>query len=1087
MKYKKFFLIIFIVICLFSIVNVSASDANDTIMASDYNSIENEEVISLDLPILGATNDGSFSDLANEIAQSKGELNLTKNYKYTSSDSVYKNGILISKSIVINGNGFTLNGKKQARIFEITNSNVVLNNICFMGAYSHVYAHAGGAAIYWSGVNGTLNNCSFEDSDVNYGGAVYWSGANGTLSNCNFVKSYATDDYCGAVYWSGANGTLSNCSFVDSYSFGDYGAVTWRGSYGTLSDCSFVDSTLFSGGCGAAVNWRGSYGTLSDCNFVNSTVYDGFGGAVAWYGDNGAVIDCSFINSSITTNNGIGGGIYFNGKNCSLLNSTFKNNFAANSTNFYSTYPLETDYKMDTAIIANDSSIYYDGPSNVYLKLIDENSNILVGEQVRIFFNNEYYYRTTNADGIINILNQTKLLPNNYRTIVYYDGSGKYKSSNISFVMTVLKAVTHFDGNDVVVSDANDAVATVTLKDTNDNIISGVKVRITVGSLSKTNVTDKNGQFSLNFSSLGSGEYTITAKSASTNLYEEANISLRGYIDYVRTDVTLWVPDVKIKYGDSGIAVATLKDENGSILSGINVKLSVGNLVKTAKTDANGQVSLDFSSLGPGQYYIIAQSGKTNEYNPTSTTAVVIITSNTTLTFSSTEIRYGTANSIFATLKDESDSPVFNVNVKLVVGNLSIVTKTNQKGQVSLDISSLKPGEYSLSARSAITNVYNVSKANAKLTIISDTTLTIPKVNVKYGDKGVVVATLKDGKGDIFKGVKVKLVVGNLTKISRTDENGQVSLDISSLGPGDYKIGARSAKLDFYNEVKAYSTASIYENRVTPTLTIPNVAIDYGTGVAVATLKDADGNVVSGVKVKLVVGNLTKIARTDKNGQISLEFSDFKPGVYRIAARSASTCIYNEVKAYAKATVSINTTLIIPDITTRYGSFHRVVATLKDLNGNVVPDVRVKLSVGGLSHTEKTDVNGQISWVMSGLKDGLYNLSAKSASTNIYHAAKAYAKVVVTIPSMLSVKSVNVTHGSGVVVATLITVNGFEIKNADVELSVGNLTKIAKTDNFGKVSLDISSLKPGEYQIVAKFAGNELYLPTENYARAVVN
>jgi hypothetical protein len=873
---------------------------------------------------------------------------------------------------------------------------------------------------------------------------------------------------------------------VKSYSSDYYGAVTWLGSYGTLSDCSFVDSRIIEGD-GAAVYWSGSYGTLSKCSFVDSNVYSGFGGAVAWYGNNGTVIDCSFINSTVKSE-GFGGGIYFNAENCSLLNSTFKSNSAPEGPNWYSKNPLKQEFNLDTTIDASDSSIYYDSPSSVYLKLIDQNGDILVGEQIRIFLNNEYYYRTTNDKGIIYIFNQTKLLPNTYRAIVYYDGNGNYKPTTGSFVMKVKKIVTHFDGSDVVVSDANDAVASVTLKDIDNNIISGVKVKLTVGNLSKIAGTDKNGQISLNFSSLGPGEYTITANSASTDIYMKANLTLRGYIDYVRTDVTLTVPDVTIKYGDAGIAVATLKDENGSILSGINVKLSVGNLSMKAKTDANGQVSLDFSSLIPGQYRIIAQSAKTNEYNSAKTLAVATITSNTTLTFPSTEIQYGATDYIFATLKDESGSPVSNVNVKLVVDNRQAIAKTDQKGQVSFYISNLEPGEYNISAKSAKTNVYNESRASSKFTIISNTILTIPRVDVKYGDKGVVVATLKDAKGNVLKDYKVKLVAGNLTKISRTDENGQVSLDISSLEPGDYRIGARSAKLDFYNEDKAYSTLSIYENRVNPTLTIPNVAIDYGTGVAVATLNDANGNAVSGVKVKLVVGNLTKIARTDANGQISLKFSDFEPGVYRIAARSAKTCIYNEVKAYAKATISINTTLTVPDITVGAGSYGRVVATLKDINGNVVSDVKVKLSVAGLSQTEKTDANGQVSWLIPvTFKAGLYNLSARSASTNIYHAAKAYAKFTVTIPTMFSIPSVVVKKGSGVVVATLCDVNGHIIPDVNVKLSVGNLNKVIKTDKSGKVSMDISSLKPGEYQVTAKFEGTEIYLATEGHSKVTVS
>ena len=463
------------------------------------------------------------------------------------------------------------------------------------------------------------------------------------------------------------------------------------------------------------------------------------------------------------------------------------------------------------------------------------------------------------------------------------------------------------------------------------------------------------------------------------------------------------------------------------------------------------------------------------------------VTSNTTLTFNSTEIQYGTTDSIVATLKDETNSPVVNVNVKLVVGNLSVVAKTNQKGQVSLNISDLKPGEYNMAARSAATGVYNGAKANAKLTIISNTTFKIPKVNVKYGDKGIVVATLKDARGNPVSGVKVKLVVGNLTQITRTDENGQVSLDISSLKPGDYKIGARSASTCAYNEVKGYSTASIYKNRVNPTLTIPNVAADYGNGVAVATLKDARGNPVSGVKVKLVVGNLTQIARTDENGQVSLDISGFEPGVYRIAARSASTSLFNEVKVYAKATISINTKFTVHDTTADTLSIFTVVTTLKDARGKPVFGVKLNLTFGDITVYRKSDASGQASFEGGGFEPGLYNFTVKSSPTDIYHAAEGHAKVTITSPTTLTIPDVNVKQGSGVVVATLKDVRGNPVSGVKVKLVVGNLTQIARTDENGQVSLDISGFEPGVYRIAARSASTSLFNEVKVYAKATIS
>jgi hypothetical protein len=62
---------------------------------------------------------GTFTDLARDIATAENELSLTRNYIYDEiTDSDYNDGVTIDKSIVINGNNFTINGNKQVRILS---------------------------------------------------------------------------------------------------------------------------------------------------------------------------------------------------------------------------------------------------------------------------------------------------------------------------------------------------------------------------------------------------------------------------------------------------------------------------------------------------------------------------------------------------------------------------------------------------------------------------------------------------------------------------------------------------------------------------------------------------------------------------------------------------------------------------------------------------------------------------------------------------------------------------------------------------------------------------------------------------------
>ena len=105
---------------------------------------------------------GFFDELAERINATPegGLLILDRDYMYVNGSN---KGIVISKPIVIDGNGHTLDGCKLSRMFNVTSDNVTLKNINFVNgnAFGRYFAIAGGGAIYWYGANGLVENCNF--------------------------------------------------------------------------------------------------------------------------------------------------------------------------------------------------------------------------------------------------------------------------------------------------------------------------------------------------------------------------------------------------------------------------------------------------------------------------------------------------------------------------------------------------------------------------------------------------------------------------------------------------------------------------------------------------------------------------------------------------------------------------------------------------------------------------------------------------------------------------------------------------------------------------------------------------------------
>ena len=131
--------------------DVDADDTNGTALATADTDVvkQSNDPSSLTLPnndTVLSEGEGSFTDLNTTIANG-GTVTLDSNYKYSSGDEAYKNGITITKNLNLTGNGnIVIDGNKQARIFNIEEGiTVTLKGITFINGN----ATGNGGAILW--------------------------------------------------------------------------------------------------------------------------------------------------------------------------------------------------------------------------------------------------------------------------------------------------------------------------------------------------------------------------------------------------------------------------------------------------------------------------------------------------------------------------------------------------------------------------------------------------------------------------------------------------------------------------------------------------------------------------------------------------------------------------------------------------------------------------------------------------------------------------------------------------------------------------------------------------------------------------
>ena len=140
-------------------------------------------------------------------------LNLAHNY--TRDKSIDGDmAVTISKDLVINGNGFTLDSKNGGGVFFMSNRpNVDINNLNIVNSKSKW-----GSAIWGYINNMSVNNCRFINCSAKFeGGAINLVGKVLTITNSTFINNTA-DENGGSLIVMGINTVIRDCIFINSNS-----------------------------------------------------------------------------------------------------------------------------------------------------------------------------------------------------------------------------------------------------------------------------------------------------------------------------------------------------------------------------------------------------------------------------------------------------------------------------------------------------------------------------------------------------------------------------------------------------------------------------------------------------------------------------------------------------------------------------------------------------------------------------------------------------------------------------------------------------------------------------------------------------
>ena len=638
--------------------------------------------------------------------------------------------------------------------------------------------------------------------------------------------------------------------------------------------------------------------------------------------------------------------------------------FAGNSE-----YTAAVNKTIDVTVSLNDASV----------RVNNETLDLLVGDVFSIVavtspagLNVTY---VADDSGVVSIDENgvcTALREGTGSILVIVGGDGVYAENSTEILVSVSKIPTNISAAgafDLKVLDEVDAGADLT---------PAAAGNLTYASTNSSVVIVEDGKIK----ALGEGTATITISFAGDDIYaaaESKNIT-----------VTVSLNDASVSVNDETLVYLFVDDDFSIVAvtspSGLNV---------TYVADDSGVVSIDENGVGTalkeGTGSILVKVGGDGVYAENSTVVtftVSKISTEITIDSDSLDLFVGDETVIVAALTSDDTG-----NVTFTSSNESVVEVDAEgnviaqgKGQAIITVSFAGNNKYAAAENRTITVTVSLNDAN--VTVDNDT------LDLKVGETYAINAT--------------KHPDTILLDITYTSSNSSVATVnekgiVTAVGEGTAVITVEVGDDEIY--AKNSTNVTVTVSKVSTEIAAKSITTTYNVNkYLVITLKDANGNALSGVNVNVNL-NGAKTLATDKNGQVKVSTKGLAPKTYAAKITFAGNNKYNGSSADVKVTVNKAT----PKLTAKKKTFKakiktkKYTVTLKDNKGKPIKKAKITLKVKGKTYKATTNSKGKATFKIKKLnKKGTFKATVTYKGNKYYKKVtkKAKIKVIVTFKTV---------------------------------------------------------------------------------------
>lgn len=362
--------------------------------------------------------------------------------------------------------------------------------------------------------------------------------------------------------------------------------------------------------------------------------------------------------------------------------------------------------------------------------------------------------------------------------------------------------------------------------------------------------------------------------------------------------------------------------------------------------------------------------------------------------------------------------------------NISVIYKGNNK--------------YADSSNSAILRISSIPLE----------TVIISKDLTKYYKNGSQFdVVLKDVLGNVLVGKIVKITINGVTYNKITNDKGEAKLSIN-LFPGVYNITVLFEDDDNY-------VKSLNINKIVVLSKIITKFVDNNKFIV--KLVNDDGTPKTNASLAIIANGVQYNRITNGSGEARLNVR-LNPNNYIFAVTDGQEVV--------SSSVNVLSTIETSDISMFYKDGTKYSVKLCDLDGNIMPNKNVAITINGVTYNKVTDSNG-VAYLNINLNPGTYSVWATYGDKTVCNTVSISPMVV----SMVS-SSVNIQQGTFYKVKFSDALSN-PIVGQEVGILINGIMYHRVTDELGVASIKIN-LNPGSYMVMSGLLSNAYEAKTIN-------